>query len=105
MNTCNVIEYPKWHGRWSDCDTSEINSPHAGEPESQSDSDGGSKPTLNPLGAHKLMDASRWVGADGTYSGFRYGVDAGVGVALGAVGAIVTNKMMKSSQKDAGFDK
>ncbi|MDR0319544.1 MAG: hypothetical protein LBH81_02280, partial [Rickettsiales bacterium] len=60
---------------------------------------------LANLSGHNLTKASRWVGADGQYSGFRYGVDAGVGVALGAVGAIVTNKMMKSSQKDAGFDK
>ncbi|MDR0319575.1 MAG: hypothetical protein LBH81_02435, partial [Rickettsiales bacterium] len=69
-----------------------------------SSEDDNDAPALKSLGAHKLTDASRWVGADGTYSAKRYIVDSAVGVALGAVGGFVVNSLMKSAQSDTGFE-
>lgn len=61
------------------------------------------KNNLKDLSSYNLMDASRWVGADGTYSATRYVVDSAVGVALGAAGGFIANSVMKSNQSDAGF--
>ncbi|MDR0319780.1 MAG: hypothetical protein LBH81_03525 [Rickettsiales bacterium] len=58
---------------------------------------------LKDLKNHKLTEASRWVGADGTYNTKRYVVDGAAAVVLGTVGGFVVNSLMKSSQSDSGF--
>lgn len=47
---------------------------------------------------------SVWKTENGRFNGARLGVDAGAGVVLGTVGAVITNKVVKNSQKKNGLE-
>ncbi|MDR0449430.1 MAG: hypothetical protein LBG89_03170 [Rickettsiales bacterium] len=53
----------------------------------------------------KLTDPNRWVGAKGEFIGAKRAlVDSAFGVAFGALGGVMVNSLMKSSQSESGFE-
>ncbi|MDR0449565.1 MAG: hypothetical protein LBG89_03880 [Rickettsiales bacterium] len=53
----------------------------------------------------KLTDPNRWVSAKGEFIGAKRAlVDSAFGVAFGALGGVMVNSLMKSSQSESGFE-